>query len=396
MSLNDNPSSPSQPPTERATAKTVPLRPSASGLDDVVAADTALSAVDGEAGELLIAGYPVDEIAPSASFEQTVHLLLHGRPPEAAEEAERVRARLADLRELPDWSLEVLAAAPRDTPSVELVAALIATLERDAEPERLVCQLTTIVAAAARHRAGDSPLQPRVDLGHSANFLYMLSGSEPTAARVRALDTYWNTVVDHGLNASTFTVRIVASTGSDRVAALLAGLGALQGPLHGGAPGGVLDLLDELDGERDLHAALRAKLDRGERLMGFGHRIYRTRDPRADVLRGATERLRRLEGSDGDLFDFAGRVEQAALELLRERWPQRVLDTNVEFYTALLLRGLGLEANLFTAMFAAGRCAGWMAHFAEQQEVGRLVRPQSRFCGERRHWCSTEPTPVVH
>jgi citrate synthase len=189
-----------------------------------------------------------------------------------------------------------------------------------------------------------------------------------------------NTVCDHGLNASTFAARVIVSTHSDVISAITGAVGALKGPLHGGAPGPALNMVFEIGAPHRAEAVIRARLDRGERLMGFGHRVYRVRDPRADVLAQAAERFY-ASGGDRSLYDLARSVETTALRLLRERKPDRRLDTNVEFYTALLLHGLGLPVELFTATFAVGRVLGWAAHCLEQLREGRLIRPQSNYIG---------------
>jgi citrate synthase len=216
----------------------------------------------------------------------------------------------------------------------------------------------------------------------------MLHGREAPPAFVRALDTYLNTVSDHGLNASTFTARVIVSTGSDVVSAVTGAVGALKGPLHGGAPGPALDLLFEIRSAERAEAVLREKLARGERLMGFGHRVYRTRDPRADVLGAAAEHLFERAGNR-QFYELAQAVEACALRLLREYKPARSVQTNVEFYTALLLHGIGFPTPLFTPIFAAGRVAGWTAHCLEQIASNRLFRPQSTYTGARhRKWTS--------
>jgi citrate synthase len=208
---------------------------------------------------------------------------------------------------------------------------------------------------------------------------------------VRALDTYLNTVVDHGLNASTFTARVIASTDSDVVSALVGALGALKGPLHGGAPGPALDMVFEIGTPERAEPVIRAKLERGERLMGFGHRVYKVRDPRADVLAAAATRLLERGAADAELYQLVRYVEQTALSLMEEYKPGRRLQTNVEFYTALVLHSIGLDAELFTPTFAMSRAAGWIAHYVEQQSTGRLIRPQSIYTGPRgREWVPVE------
>ncbi len=207
---------------------------------------------------------------------------------------------------------------------------------------------------------------------------------------MRALETYLNTVADHGLNASTFAARVIISTHSDVVSAVVGALGALKGPLHGGAPGPALDVVFEIGESERAEPVLREKLGRGERLMGFGHRVYKVRDPRADVLASAAELLYTTDGDEG-LYGLALEVERTAVALLAEHRPERNLQTNVEFYTALLLHGLDLPTELFTPTFAIGRVAGWTAHCFEQRERGRLIRPQSEYVGERgRRWVPIE------
>ena len=396
-----------------------------SGLDQVVAATTRLSHVDGERGELLIAGFPVEELAPRATLEQVAWLLWHDELPDVAALAD-LRRRLAAARELPSATLALLraaaeaGAAPMDALRMGVASLSIApapaasprvgaavgetaeageasapTAHGSAESSALTSAVQlagafpALIATHWRLSHGQEPLPPRPDLAPAAAFLWLLEGVEPTPERARALDTYLCTVADHGLNASTFAARVVMSTGSDMVSAVTAAVGALKGPLHGGAPGPALDTVFEIGTADRAEPVLRAKLARGERLMGFGHRVYRVRDPRADVLGAAAERFYR-EGGDASLYALARHVEATALRLLREKKPDRRLDTNVEFYTALLLHGLGLPTDLFTPTFAIGRVAGWTAHCLEQLREGRLIRPQAEYVGPRgRRWAAS-------
>ena len=357
------------------------------GLDGVVAATTRLSHVDGERGELIVAGFPIGELASFATFEDTTWLLWNGELPTSRELA-AFRADLAAERDLPPEAMGLLreAAARRIDPMDALrMGAGTISLSSEAAPA-IVAKFPTIVAAFWRLRAGSEPLAPREDLGHAANFLYMLNGDEPDPERVRGLETYLNTVVDHGLNASTFTARVITSTGSDLVSAVVGALGALKGPLHGGAPGPALDMVFEIGEAGRAEAILRRKIEAGEKLMGFGHRVYKVRDPRADVLAAAAERMYTRAG-DMSLYTLARAVEAAAIRLLEEYKPGRRLQTNVEFYTALLLHGLGLEVPLFTPTFAISRVSGWIAHAFEQRRANRIIRPQSEYAGPRgREW----------
>ncbi len=372
----------------------------ASGLEGVVAAETRLSDVDGEAGELVIAGFPVEELASRASFEEVVYLLWYDALP-PPEQLAAFREELAGRRALPRAVLDLLRAATGRTAMDALrmaAGALSLDISDDesaadrshAEALALVARLPTIVAAYWRLLGGEEPVAPDPEMGHAANYLYMLTGEEPDAESVRALETYLNTVSDHGMNASTFAARVIVSTRSDIVSAVVGAIGALKGPLHGGAPGPALDVVFEIRESDRAEIVLREKLERGERLMGFGHRIYRVRDPRADVLAEAAERLYARNG-DGELYGLALEVEKTALKLLAEHRPGRNLKTNVEFYTALLLYGLGLPAQLFSPTFAAARVAGWTAHCFEQQALDRIVRPRSAYVGSRdRRWVPVE------
>jgi citrate synthase len=360
---------------------------SISGLEGVVAASTRLSHVDGERGELVIGGYHLEELAERATFEETTWLLWHGELPSAAD-LEEFRRGLADVRRIPDSTLALLRdCAQRRVEVMEALRMAAGTLSLVSDDATgIVARVPTIVASYWRLRRGEEPLDPRSELGHSANFLYMLSGRVLDSERVRGLETYLNTVIDHGLNASTFTARVITSTGSDLVSAVTGALGALKGPLHGGAPGPALEMVFEIGEASRAEAVLRKKIESGEKLMGFGHRVYKVRDPRADVLARAAERLFTRSG-DMSLYTLARAVEAEALRLLEEYKPGRRLQTNVEFYTALLLHGLGFEVELFTPTFAISRVSGWIAHSFEQRRANRIIRPQSEYEGPRdRKW----------
>src|SRR5438477_4094437 len=278
-----------------------------SGLEDVVAATTRLSHVDGEAGELIIAGFPVGELAAHATFEETTWLLWHGELPTEAELREFC-TELAAHRALPPATLALLRECARaGIDSMDPLRSALGTVSLvSTEAVAIVALAPTIVAAFARLSAGKEPIASRTDLGHAENYLYMLSGEVPGAERVRGLETYLNTVIDHGLNASTFTCRVITSTGSDLVSAVVGAIGALKGPLHGGAPGPALETVFEIGDASRAEQVLRRKIEAGERLMGFGHRVYKVRDPRADVLAAAAERL--LGGDP--LYDLAKNVER--------------------------------------------------------------------------------------
>jgi citrate synthase len=362
------------------------------GLEHVVVAKTRFSDVQGKSGELIISGFSAEKVAPFATFEEMLYLLWHDRLPDSRE-LTALSTQLAMERTLPEATIALLrAAASREVHPMDALRMGVSSLdsgERDLEKQSvsLVSRSATIVAAYHRLLQGLEPLEPATEPGHVANYLYMVEGSEPTSERTRALETYLNTVIDHGLNASTFAARVIIATHTDLVSAITGAVGALKGPLHGGAPGPALDMVFEIGTAERAEAYLRDLLNRGDRLMGFGHRVYKVRDPRADILAEATQRLYRSGEGDEDLYRLAVAVEQVAIRLLEEYKPGRNLQTNVEYYTALLLHCLGFPTALFTPTFAIGRVGGWVGHAREQLETGRLIRPGSEYVGTRdRQW----------
>lgn len=366
--------------TINAVAQTLAGQPVAAGLDDVVAAETRLSHVDGQAGELIIRGFHLHQLA-DWSFEQVLELLWRDLTPEPMDAAQ-ISAALGKARLRAHTLMQPLLPGLAHLNAVEGLRLLLSTLpDEENMPHHVMAvgAVPVFAAAIARQAAGLKPIAPDASLSHAEDFLKLLRNEVPTSDKVKALDTYLATVSDHGLNASTFTARVIASTKAGMFSSVVGGLCALKGPLHGGAPGPVLDMLDAIGTEKNIRPWLTDALARGERLMGFGHRIYRVRDPRADVLKGAVSRLK--EGSER--IGFAGKVEAVALELLKEKKPLRPLQTNVEFYTALMLEAVGFPRESFTNVFAAGRMAGWTAHVLEQEQTGRLIRPQSRYIGQR-------------
>jgi citrate synthase len=368
----------------------------ARGLDGVVAVQTRLSQVDGRNGVLVIGGYDIEELAARVTFEEAAHLLWTGHLPTSTE-AEAFTREMAALRLIPESTMAVVGeAASRGAPPIDTLRMACSTLslglgsvsdishEVDfSTAKMLVARFPTIVAAYARTAAGKQPIAPRSDLPLAANFLYMVNGDEPDPVAARALDTYWVTVIDHGMNASTFAGRVIASTRSDLVSAVTGAIGALKGPLHGGAPGPVLDMLVDIGSAERADAWVRGELAAGRRIMGFGHRVYKVRDPRAEVLSKVADAMSGARLEDRKLFDLARAVEQTTVRVLDEVKPGRNLRTNVEFYTALVLQSLGLQPRSFVAMFACGRVAGWCAHVIEQHAEDHLIRPQSEYVGPR-------------
>jgi citrate synthase len=286
------------------------------------------------------------------------------------------RARAFTL--LPALGNALLEADPMD--ALRAAAAHLSEDRAQDAPALVTGAIAVFAAAHARLRAGQLPVAPSAERSHAADYLAMIDGAPPAEPRVRALSSYLVTVADHGMNASTFAARVVASTGSDLVSAVVAALGALKGPLHGGAPGPVLDMLDAIAATGDAAGWLRRELDAGRRIMGMGHRVYRVRDPRAAVLERALHALSsHLSGSAR--LALARDVEREAAALLDARHPGRALRANVEFFTAVLLEAIGLERRMFTPTFALGRVVGWCAHVDEQRRKGRLIRPSARYVG---------------
>ena len=356
----------------------------ANGLEGVVVAATALSDVDGERGRLVIRGHDVEQLALQHDFEAVCALLWNGALPDAAEHA-ALRGALAAARVRAFARLPTLGDALGAGDAMDALRAALAHLRADdIAPALLKLEITAALAvfAAAWSRLRDDapPLAPDPALGHAADLLRMAGVGAADAARARALDAYLVTASDHGMNASTFTARVVASTHADAVSAVVAAIGALKGPLHGGAPGPVLAMLDAIGSPERAREWIAGQLAAGQRIMGMGHRVYRVRDPRAAVLERAIEQLQ-AAGARSHRLALARAVEAVAVSSLHERRPERRLAANVEFYTAVILDAVGLPQALFSATFAVARVAGWLAHIDEQLAHGRLIRPASRYVG---------------
>ena len=354
------------------------------GLDGVVVAATAISHVFGNEGRLVYRGYDINELAGKASFEEVCFLLWKGHLPNRAE-LDALRAEMSAQRALPDAVLETIKAMPASTDPMDdlrtgasaIGAALpISGKATYDQAVALTARFPTIVAAFDRLRKGKQPIAPRADLGHAANYLYMLTGEVPPENHVKSLDTYLVLLADHSMNASTFTARVIASTESDICSAVVGGIGALKGPLHGGAPALVMDMLDAIGSAENIKPWINNALDEHHKLMGFGHRVYKTTDPRAEILRAMAR-----QSSTPAFFALARGTEEYALAELHRRKSEQRLYTNVEFYSAAVLNSVGLDRDLFPSTFAISRVAGWTAHVLEQMEGNRLIRPQSEYVG---------------
>jgi citrate synthase len=352
------------------------------GLEGIVASQTAISMVDGQNGRLIYQGYVIADLAEEMSFEEVAFLLWEGRLPNRSE-LDALSLELAGHRSLTQPANIALDALPKDTDPMDVLRSVVSVQgveHRLAKPTvplaiHATASLPTILAMFHRRQLGLPPLKQRADLGHAANYLYMLYGKEASPEAVRALNTYLVLLADHGMNASTFTARVIASTESDLTSALVGAIGALKGPAHGGAPAAVIEQLELIGTADNAERWLRDARKRKVKFMGFGHRIYRVYDPRAKILK---EMCRRLNPK---FYDLASKVEEVALQILHEEHPERPQSTNVEFYSAGVLQAIGLPNEYFTPTFAVGRVTGWSAHVLEQAAHNRIIRPQSEYIG---------------
>jgi citrate synthase len=359
---------------------TVPYHP---GLEGVVAAQTEISEVDGQNGRLIYrGGYLIEELF-GRSFEEIAHLLLTGELPNAAQLAD-FKARLAARRALNGQARAALGGLNADVDPMDALRTVVsahAAAPGCPKPSledaiSLTAVGPTAVAAFYRHHLGKAPVEPRADLDQAANFLYMLDGEEASPDRVRWLESYLVLLADHGLNASTFTARVACSTGSDMASSIVAAIGALKGPAHGGAATAAMNMIEQVPGPEAAEQFVIDRLDKHERLMGFGHRVYRTYDPRARILRDLAK-----EGNP-TFYAVASRVEETALRELVARHPERPNATNVDYYSAGVLQAAGFPKEFFTSVFAVSRMVGWTAHVLEYtQKDGRIIRPASEWVG---------------
>ena len=355
------------------------------GLEGVVAGETSVSEVDGQNCRLIYRGYDIGELAGKASYEEVSHLLLTGKLP--------TRAQLADWTAQLDRSCALepqvstlLQALPRQAdPMLVLRSAMSVQglYDPDGASEavegirraagRAIAKTTTLVAATWRLHEGQSPVSPKPGLGHAANFLYMLHGTEPTRGQAAALDQYFVLLAEHGFNASTFTARTVTGTKSDYYSAIVAALGSLNGPLHGAAGRKAMETLIEIGSADRVEPFVKQTLANHQRFMGFGHRVYKGDDPRGRFLKALSKQLGEAS-REPKWYEISERLQAAV-------WQAKQLHINVDFYSASLLHYLGIPTELFTTMFACARMAGWSAHIIEQHLDNRLIRPLARYVG---------------
>jgi len=358
------------------------------GLEGVVAAETALCDLDGAGGRLAYRGYGIDELARQGTYEEVAYLLWRGELPTRAQ-LDGFAGELIAARPIPEPLLAAFRLLPKGVDpmrALQLAATMLGTLDPDAADNsaeanfrkalRLTSQLATAIGAHHRIRLGKEPVPPSKELAHAANFLFMLTGERPSPVNVRAFEASLILYAEHEMNASTFTTRVIASTLSDMHSAVAGGIGAIKGPLHGGAGEAVMLTLKEIGRAENVDAFVEQALAQKRRLMGFGHRVYRAGDPRAAVLRGLAEEACRLSGQ-GIWFEMAVRLHERVNRA-------KGLIPNVDFYSAPLFYALGIPVDLFTPVIVAGRIAGWTAHLLEQYQDNRLIRPRGKYTGPGR------------
>ncbi len=370
------------------------------GLEGIYVATTELSRVDGENGRLYYRGYDIHDLVKYGDFEETVFLLWYGHLPTESE-YDAFRKRLINYRFLPENLIKMLPLLPQGTIPITAIRTFLSALaawdpwaednSRDAELEnaaRLTAGIASLLAKVQRVRTGQEIVEPRLDLDHASNFLYMFTGKEPSTEASAAMNAFLILYADHGFNASTFTARVTASTLSDMYSAIVAALGALKGPLHGGAMEAAMRQFIEIGHPENVDAWFEKALAQKRRIMGIGHRVYKTWDPRARILR---ERARVLaeKSSEPQWFEIAERLAERALN--HPYFQERRLFPNVDYYGALVVYYLGIPPELYTIMFALSRVAGWAAHVIEQHADNRLMRPRALYVGpEHREYVPRE------
>ena len=353
------------------------------GLEGVVAAETAVSEVDGANGRLIYrGGYLIEDLVPVTSYEEVAYLLWHGELPNE-KDLDALRQQMSAARRLKDSARKTLLAMEPATDPMDVLRTVVSaqgaspSLTRPTldEAVALTAVFPTIVGGIHRRRQGKEIIESRDDLGHAANLLWMLEGKEPDSEKVHWVDSYLVLLADHGLNASTFAARVVASTGSDLTSCVVGAIAALKGPAHGGATLAARNMLDKIGSAEKADSWLSEAHARHERFAGFGHRVYRTYDPRAKILREMAKT------AAPELHRTAARTEEVALEILHEAHPERPNATNVDFWAAVVLTGAGIPKELFTTVFATSRAAGWTAHVLESLSDLRIIRPASKWIG---------------
>ncbi|MGM9987570.1 MAG: citrate synthase/methylcitrate synthase [Bacillaceae bacterium] len=356
-----------------------------SGLKGIIAAETKISHIDGEKGDLIYRGYDVKDVTEKSTFEEVSYLIWFGVFP-TSEQLRSITEKFKQNRDLTSYQIDLITRLPKEMDMMSVLRTVISsegTVNYSWKPTidqaiKITAMAPTIIAFRKRFLEGKAFILPSEHLSHVKNYLYMLNGEMPTEAHCNALETYMILTMEHGMNASTFAARVTASTESDLISAITSAIGTMKGPLHGGAPSEVITFLDQVYKDGDAEKVIRMKLNNGEKLMGFGHRVYKTLDPRAEALK---QKLMEFVGKD-EWLDLSLKVEALGIKILGEVKPGRGLYPNVEFYAAAIMRAIQMDSTLFTPTFTASRIVGWSAHVIEQSESNVIFRPESTYVGE--------------
>lgn len=347
------------------------------GLKGIIVTETKLSHIDGKNGTLIYRGTSIQHLVKNNSFEEVAYFLLYGELPTSKALAE-FHSKLTAQRKLPDYVKIIIDNLPKHSSIMDVLRSVVSSLSSNTDAIQLIAIMPAIIAYRYRRLSSLKVIEPNLNLTHVENFLYMLTGSVNKSG-VKMLEAYMIMTMEHGMNASTFSARVTISTQSDLTAAVTSALGTMKGPLHGGAPSGVIDLLDEIGTENRIGEIIHKKLENNERIMGFGHRVYKTFDPRAEALK---ENM--LELADiPDWIDLAFKTEQETIRILNAYKPNQKLYTNVEYYAAAIMKSLELDSSLFTAIFSSSRVVGWCAHAMEQINNNTIFRPAAKYVGEK-------------
>ena len=365
---------------------------SVKGLKGVVAADSSISDVDGIEGKLMYRGYNVDDLANHATYEEVAYLLLNKELPDK-EQLQKFSDTLDTHASMPEKLIDFLKSLPKETPpmsalrsAVSVAGALDPTAEEEGEEStyqnsiRLVAEIPSMVAAIQRLRNGQEPVAPNPDLGLAANFLYMLNGETPSDEAARAMDLLLILHAEHGLNASTFTARVISATMTDLFSAISGAIGALKGKLHGGANTAVMETLQEIGSVDQVAEWVESTAARKGKFMGFGHAVYKTHDPRAKFLKEYSKKLAE-QNDDPRWYEMSIKMEELVLPLINPDWPEIVRACNVDFYSASVQHYMGIPKDLFTCIFASSRVSGWCAHVQEQLADNKIIRPSANYVG---------------
>ncbi|PEC12817.1 citrate/2-methylcitrate synthase [Bacillus toyonensis] len=355
------------------------------GLKDVTVVETKISLINGQEGQLTYRGYSINKLALQFSFEEISYLLWHGYLPDK-EELDTFSRSLKAHRALPKNMYQLIENLPKEADMMSKIRTILSSLGTNHfkwkptidDAIRITAIMPIIIATLYRKERGLKYIAPNMELSHTENYLYMLTGSLPSPNKLKALEAYMILTMEHGMNASTFAARVITSTESDMVSAITGAMGAMKGSLHGGALLGVINMLSEIKDKKNVEHWLRRELENDSRIIGFGHRVYKTYDPRAKILKKMVSQI----GSSNNWIELAHYIEEVTIKLLKEYKPNQNLFTNVDFYAAVIMKILNMESSLYTPTFSASRVVGWSAHILEQAENNTMFRPISLYTGD--------------